>query len=147
VVPVRKALPGGRPESLRSLLGAVILLFVALLTVAGLKGYRDLTLARANERQLATRIETTQNNIARLRGRIERLKSDPATLERTAREELGMVRPGDVLIELPQPATPLLAPPPGAHPGAPPSPMSPHPATPPSLATPSIAPVAAPPAR
>jgi cell division protein FtsB len=82
-------------------IGAVVLLFIALLAAAGLKGYRDLTAARARERQLATRVDDTKRSIEQLRGRIERLKSDPAMLERLAREELGMVKARDVVIELP----------------------------------------------
>jgi len=74
--------------------GATVLLFVALLGIAAWKGSRDLASAREREHLLETRIEDTQ-------GRIDRLRSDPGTLERLAREDLGMVRPGDVIIELP----------------------------------------------
>ena len=92
-----------RADSLRPLLGAVVLLFLVLLGAAGLKSYRDLQAARARERQLETRIEETRAGIDRLRGRIDRLRGDPTTLERLAREELGLVRPRDVVIELPHP--------------------------------------------
>jgi cell division protein FtsB len=137
LVTVSKAPATSRPESIRPLVAAVILLFVALLTLAGLKGYRDLKLGREREHQLATRIDETQTNIERLRGRIERLKSDPATLERTARAELGMVRAHDVVIELPATGdwmltAPLPAPPPRS---------SPPPAAP-AAPAPSVAPVA-----
>jgi cell division protein FtsB len=88
----------------------VVLLFVTLLCAAGLKSYRDLTAARARERQLETRIEDTRGTIDRLRTRIERLRGDPAMLERLAREDLGLVRRQDVVIELPPPQ--LVAPPP-----------------------------------
>jgi cell division protein FtsB len=98
---VNKAQAAARPESLRPLIGAVILLFIVLLALAGLKGHHDLTLARTRERELTTSIDDTQANIERLRAKIERLKTDPATLERMAREELGMVRRADVVIELP----------------------------------------------
>jgi cell division protein FtsB len=93
-----------RADSLRPLLGAVVLLFVALLGAAGLRSYRDLQTARAREKQLELRIDATRTDMDRLRGRIERLRADPAMLERLAREELGMVRPHDVVIELPRPA-------------------------------------------
>jgi len=74
--------------------------------MAGTKSYRDLEAARQHKRLLETRIGETQGEITRLRGRIERLRSDPGTLERLAREDLGMVRPGDVVIELPQDPVP-----------------------------------------
>lgn len=90
-----------RPDSFRPVVGAAVLLFVALLGVAAWKGSRDLAAARERERLLETRIEDTQGRIDELLGRIDRLRSDPGTLERLAREDLGMVRPGDVIIELP----------------------------------------------
>ena len=83
------------------MVGATVLLFVALLGIAAWKGSRDLSAARERERLLETRIEDTRGRIDELRGRIDRLRSDPGTLERLAREDLGMVRPGDVVIELP----------------------------------------------
>jgi cell division protein FtsB len=89
-------------DSFRPILGAAVLLFVAVLAMAGTKSYRDLEAARQHRHLLETRIQETQGEIARLRGRIDRLRSDPGTLERLAREDLGMVRPGDVVIELPQ---------------------------------------------
>lgn len=91
----------GGGESSGRVLVAVVLLFLALLGAAGLKSYRDLQTARAGETQLETRIEETRRDIDRLRGRIDRLRVDPAMLERLAREDLGMVRPRDVVIELP----------------------------------------------
>jgi cell division protein FtsB len=40
---------------------------------------------------------------ARLLAEIERLRSDDAAIERAAREELGFVRPGEVVISLEAP--------------------------------------------
>lgn len=91
-----------RADSLRPVLGAVVLLFVTLLGAAGLKSYRDLTAARGREKLLETRIEESHTSILHLRGRIDRLRADPAMLERLAREDLGLVRPSDVVIELPR---------------------------------------------
>ena len=91
-----------RADSSRPVLGAVVLLSLTLLGAAGLKSWRDLTAARGRERQLETRIEETRNGIEQLRSRIDRLKSDPAMLERLAREDLGLVLPRDVVIELPK---------------------------------------------
>lgn len=90
-----------RTDSFRPVLGAAVVLFMALLALAGLKSWRDLEAARERERTLETRITETRARSDRLRARIERLRTDPGTLERLAREDLGMVRPGDVVIELP----------------------------------------------
>jgi len=90
-----------RTDSFRPVLGAIVLLVFALLAIAALKSSRDLGTARARERQLQGRIAETRASSERLRLRIDRLRHDPGMLERLAREELGMVHPGDVIIELP----------------------------------------------
>lgn len=77
------------------------MLFLSLLAVAGVKSYHDLESARQRKLTLETRIRSSETEIARLQNRIERLRSDPGLLERLAREDLGMVRPGDVVVELP----------------------------------------------
>jgi cell division protein FtsB len=74
---------------------------VALLAAAGFQSWRDLAAVRAREAELAARLAETRAKIAALEGRIGRLRHDPSTLERLAREELGMVKPGDVVIVLP----------------------------------------------
>jgi cell division protein FtsB len=73
-----------------------------LLAVAGLKGSRDLEAARERRGNLERRIQETRHRNQELKRRIELLEGDPATLERLAREELGMVRPSDVVILLPE---------------------------------------------
>jgi cell division protein FtsB len=94
--------PPARSDSFRPVLGLSVLLFVAVLGIAAWRSYHDLSAARQREHLLETRISETHHRIDELRGRIERLRSDPGTLERLAREDLGMVRPGDVVIELPE---------------------------------------------
>jgi cell division protein FtsB len=123
-----------RPDSLRSVVIVAALCVLALLALAGVKSYRDLDAARGQERQLQTQIRQTGQRIARLRGRIERLRGDPVALENLAREQLGLVRPGDVVIVLPAdgaPARPRAAPPALPNPpvAATPGPMPALPAT------------------
>ncbi|HEV7504169.1 MAG TPA: septum formation initiator family protein [Thermoanaerobaculia bacterium] len=90
-----------RPDSFRPVLGAAVALFLALLAVAALKSYRDLASARAHQHMLERQIHETIARSEWLRSRIDRLHHDPGMLERLAREDLGMVRPGDVVVELP----------------------------------------------
>ena len=90
-----------RSDSFRPLLGLSVVLFVVVLGIAAWRSYHDLSAARQREKLLETRIQETRGRIETLHGRIERLRSDPGTLERLAREDLGMVRPGDTIIELP----------------------------------------------
>jgi cell division protein FtsB len=91
-----------RTDSFRPVLGAAVVLFLALLAVAALKSYRDLASARAHQHLLERQIQETVARSEWLRSRIDRLHHDPGMLERLAREDLGMVRPGDVIIELPE---------------------------------------------
>jgi cell division protein FtsB len=136
-----------RSDSFRPVLGATVVLVFALLAIAALKSNRDLEAARSHERLLTSRIAATVAESERLRARIDRLHNDPGMLERLAREDLGMVRPGDVIVELPDPAAPAPAPvaplppapippsaPPQAVPASNPHPLapSPVPSTPPS---------------
>ncbi|HKI02847.1 MAG TPA: septum formation initiator family protein [Thermoanaerobaculia bacterium] len=95
-----------RTDSFRPVLGATVLLVLALLAIAALKSSRDLEAAHGRERLLETRIAATRAESERLRLRVDRLRNDPGMLERLAREDLGMVRPGDVVIELPDPRAP-----------------------------------------
>ncbi len=84
----------------RSLFGALMFSCMALLLVAGLKSYRDLSLAQQREAILEERIEQAKGRLVTLEERIERLRDDPATLERLAREQHGLVKPDDVVIVL-----------------------------------------------
>jgi len=91
-----------RTDSFRPVLGAAVALFLALLAIAALKSYRDLASARAHQHLLERQIQQTEARSEWLRSRIDRLHHDPGMLERLAREDLGMVRPNDVVIELPE---------------------------------------------
>lgn len=98
------------PRPFRSVLAAAVLLVLALLAVAGVRTYRDLAAARRHETELEESIRQVQGEIDVLTRRVEDLRDDPEALERLAREDLWMARPGDVVIVLP----PEEAPPPAA---------------------------------
>lgn len=83
------------------LVGAAAAVFV-ILVLAGYDSSRDLARLKARESQLLTRLRGTESNIAELRDRISRLRSDPYTLERFAREDLGLARPGEIVVVLPR---------------------------------------------
>jgi cell division protein FtsB len=122
-----------RTDTFRPVLGATVVLVLALLSIAALKSYRDLASARAREHTLQTQIEQTRARSEKLKVRIDRLRHDPGMLERLAREDLGMVRPNDVVIELPDGSKPAVpAPPPQA-------PVSPVPAVVP-VSAPAVSP-------
>jgi len=108
------------PSAVRPLLIGGAVLLVVLFAAGGLKSWRDLQLERAHEVELQLRIQDTEQSVAHLKRRIELLGKDPAALERVAREELGMVKPGEVLIVLPREAPSPVAPVPASL--APPAP-------------------------
>ncbi len=108
-----------RPHPFRSLFAAVVIFLVLLLATFGLKSYRDLAAVHGRERMLLAEIAGTEQRIAALRHRIASLKTDPVMLDRVAREELGLVRPEDVVIVLPAPSTPPASPSPAPVPGSP----------------------------
>jgi cell division protein FtsB len=130
-----------RSDSFRPVLGATVVLVLALLAIAALKSNRDLQAARSRERLLTGKIAATVAESERLRVRIDRLRHDPGMLEKLAREDLGMARPGDVIIELPEAVSPAPAAPLSPAP-VPPSAPRPTPAV--SLAAPSAPPAAVP---
>jgi cell division protein FtsB len=61
---------------------------------------------RAEDRQLQQEIKDLEQENTRLRGQVERLKSDPGAIEQAARERLHYAKPGEVIYALPaQPRT------------------------------------------
>ncbi|HQR30515.1 MAG TPA: septum formation initiator family protein [Anaeromyxobacteraceae bacterium] len=80
-------------------LGALaVLLAASALHPAGLRKHRAL---EAEVRRVAEENETLRERNVRLRREARALAGDPAALERAAREELGYVRPGERVYELP----------------------------------------------
>jgi len=86
----------GRWAALAAVFGVL-----GLVGTAGVKSLGDLRSARTAKQALRAKIEAARLEIRDLETRIARLDNDPATLERLAREQLGMVRTGDVVIVLP----------------------------------------------
>lgn len=93
--------PSAGSHPLRPFLGVTVAVLLLLLLLGGFKSYRDLSQARQRVAALEVEIRDAQTRIAALELRIHRLQDDPNTLERLAREDLGLVQPGDVVIVLP----------------------------------------------
>ena len=58
---------------------------------------------RGEDQQLRKEIDELQEENARLRDHIEKLKSDPDAIEHEAREKLHYAKPGEVIYTLPAP--------------------------------------------
>ena len=100
--PGRREAPKRHSLPLRIALGGAVVFVVGLLATAGAKGYRDLQIVRQREAELGERIVAAEQRLDELRHRLQLLREDPATLERLAREELGLVDPDDVVFVLPE---------------------------------------------
>ena len=85
--------------------GTVVAVGLALLltwhVVSGKHGLSVWQQKRVEDKQLRKEIEELEQENARLRTRIERLKSDPDAIEREARDKLHYAKPGEVIYALP----------------------------------------------
>lgn len=101
------SLPGrGRPSVLRHLRLAI--LFLVILVVASVMGNRSLLrLYQMHRERGAVEREIDQLTAANaaLAEEVRNLRTDPARAEAIAREELGLVKPGDLVYEF-RPAAP-----------------------------------------
>ncbi len=101
------ALPSVRAPVLgrRLRLAAILLLLLVVASVAGNRGL--LRLYRMHQTKVALEREITQLRSANaaLAEEVRALRTDPSRLEAIAREELGLVKPGDLVYEF-RPAPP-----------------------------------------
>ena len=75
---------------------ATVVLFVDALV--GERGLVATTRARRQADELGTSVSHVRAENAQLRELADRLKTDPTTIESLAREKLGLIRPGEVLV-------------------------------------------------
>ena len=82
----------------------LLLLFVTLVLVidalVGEKGLLESVRARRQYQQVERSLDDLKRENARLRDEARRLREDPAAIESLAREELGLLRPGEVVFIL-----------------------------------------------
>lgn len=85
---------------------AMIAVFLggAAATVFGEKGWLDVQRRQAELERLRAEAAAQQVRVDLLRREVSRLRTDPAAIERIAREELGYALPGEVTLLLPKPA-------------------------------------------
>ena len=87
----------------RRIWSQVMLFAACVLLVNGLFGERGLTdtiLARRASLKAARDLDRLKRDNAVLRDEARRLRDDPATIESVARGELGLMRPGEILITI-----------------------------------------------
>jgi cell division protein FtsB len=85
-----------RRRTLQWLLGFVTLVLV-INALIGERGLMETLRARRQHSELVTSIDRLRGENARLRDEMRRLRSDPATIEALARQDLGLIKPGELL--------------------------------------------------
>jgi cell division protein FtsB len=105
VAPLRRkrVAPSNRPlwrrRGVHLLLGFLTLVLV-IDALVGEKGLLESMRARRQYQQLERSLDDIKRENARLRDEARRLREDPAAIESLAREELGLMRPGEVVFIL-----------------------------------------------
>lgn len=94
--PTSPAPPVTRRRTLQLLLVFVTLVLI-INALVGERGLTETLRARKKHQELVTAIEHLRAENARLRDEARRLRSDPATIEALARQELGLIKPGEML--------------------------------------------------
>jgi cell division protein FtsL len=82
------------------------LLALVVHTVFSDKGYLELRKQQQEVEQLQAEIQRLEQENQRLLSEIQQLKTDPQAVERVAREQLKMARPGEKVIILPDKESP-----------------------------------------
>lgn len=97
----RRQAPEAAPSPLRARLLNYVLGFVTVVLVVdaliGDKGLIDTLRARRQHEALAAALAQKRSENNRLRDDIRRLKEDPGAIESLARQDLGLMREGEVL--------------------------------------------------
>lgn len=81
------------------LLSSLLLLAMMALTVWGDRGLLAMWRTQRERDRLVREIEIVEQKNATLSREVQRLHSDLAYIEKIAREELGLVRPGELVFE------------------------------------------------
>jgi cell division protein FtsL len=76
----------------------IILAMVAICFTVNMRTQAEATTAIDHYEKISAEVETLRNTNAAIQKDINRLQNDPRTIEATARERLGMVRPNEVVI-------------------------------------------------
>lgn len=81
----------------------MVALVLAIGSAVAEGGFRRYWRLQQDMRQLEERNARLADDNARLRREVEALRDDPRAIERAAREELGFVRPGEIVFNLEAP--------------------------------------------
>jgi cell division protein FtsB len=91
----------------------ILVIFVVVLLVHdvfGTHGFLAMRLKQQEIRKVNSVLDRLNRENTLLEQDVQDLKSDPQTIRKIAREELGLAQPGEVIIKLPAPEQPAPAP-------------------------------------
>jgi len=92
--------------------GGALLVLVLMHTLFGPYGYLSMRRSERKIEQLRQEIDHLDRENVQLSGEIRALQTDPAAIEKAAREDMGLARPGELIFRLPDDApAPASAPP------------------------------------
>jgi cell division protein FtsB len=112
-------------RSRAALIVTAVVLAVALEGIFGAHGVLAMFRLKRQVRETQQQTQKLNQENQKLAGQVRALRSDPATIERLAREQLGLARPGEMIFKLPpkppaqnpaKPASPSAQNPPAADP-------------------------------
>lgn len=89
-----------------TLVAVALALIIGWGVVNGRHGLSAWQRQRTEDKALKKEIQNLQQENVKLRDHIQRLKTDPDTIEREARDQLHYARPGEVIYKLPAPPQP-----------------------------------------
>jgi cell division protein FtsB len=97
----RKPAAPGRTSAITRKTVHFLLVFATIVLVVdslvGEKGLLETLKVRRQHRELQASVEMLRQDNAHLREMVRRLNEDPAEIESVAREELGLIKPGEIL--------------------------------------------------
>ena len=94
--------PDGVSRNLVKVLAATIFLAGTAALVFGERGLMDVHRSRKELQEIRVLLKAKKEAVARLQSEVSRLESDPEALERVAREQLNLAKPGEIIILLPR---------------------------------------------
>ena len=95
--PSNSSVPPATPRRTLQMLLVFVTLVLVINALVGERGLTETLRARRQHQELVTSIERLRAENARLREEARRLRSDPSTIEALARQELGLIKPGEML--------------------------------------------------
>jgi cell division protein FtsB len=85
----------------RALLGLLVL-FLVVHDIFGTHGYLAMRRTQSEIKKVQAGLDQLNKENLELEQEVKELKTDPHKIEKIARDELGLARPGEVIIKIPQ---------------------------------------------